>query len=566
MSTFSARTATKRAWKLFSLSTSVVFVAGAGGLYQYHRTYHTISTDQKSLESALKNAGTLDPNVYDVAIVGGGIIGISTAREIQKRYPEKSIILLEKEGSVAQHQSGHPSGCIHAGMYYTPGSAMARLCPRGAEMLTNYCQANGLPFKMCGKLIVGHTEKDAEVIRKLYDNGVANAVEGLQILRSKEEIQAKEPLVHGTVALYSKNTGMVDFGAVTRHMKDQLLKSRMFTVRYNFRVLDFVGVEVVNEKPTLQKSLAYHRPPVGPHELVVIRGREEGQVGPEKRIVAKHVITCCGLGTDPVAATTTFKVCRGPRVAQMYSFRGKYYQLRAEKKDVVKMHVYPCPQLGKGISVGIHISPTINEDRGNHTILGPGSAFAFHPYGYSPYWVDFKYLFNSIFSYGGWVSLLSNAKTMVETYRVDLSRRAFLAEVQKLIPSITIDDIEDSFSGVMGLGVTGEGEMCSDLSLDYTRPRQTIKVQKKHLTGNCGFVFLPFNEKEKPSSTSLLGRLRGMFTRSSAETNHYYSPPKSLIIHVRNAPSPAATACMAIAEEIVAASGSAFMWTKGEEK
>lgn len=549
MSSFCARKATKKAWKWFSISTSVLFVAGAGGLYQYHRTYHTISMDQKSLENALKNAGTLDSHVYDVAIVGGGIIGISTAREIQKRYPNKSIILLEKEGNVAQHQSGHPSGCIHAGMYYTPGSAMARLCPRGAELLINYCQANGLPFKMCGKLIVGQTQKDAEVIQTLYDNGVANGVKGLQILRSKREIQSKEPLVHGTVALYSKNTGMVDFGAVTRHMRDQLLKSRNFTARYNFQVLDFVGVECVNSSAApgqgnAKSGGAGSTPQEAPQELVVIRGREEGQVGPEKRIVAKNVITCCGLGTDPVAATTTLKGFWGPRVAQMYSFRGKYYQLRAEKKDLVKMHVYPCPELGKGISVGIHISPTINEDRGNHTILGPGSAFAFHPYGYSPYWVDFKYLFNSIFSYGGWVSLLSNARTMVDTYRVDLSRRAFLAEVQKLIPSITMDDIEDSFSGVMGLGVTGAGEMCSDLSLDYTRPRHTIKAVKKSASdGRYGFVPQQLQKAAK-----------------SKEKNSVL--PTSLIVHVRNAPSPAATACMAIAEEIVTASSLAFMWTK----
>lgn len=530
------KTFSQRLRTYFSVSSKIITVGAIGGLIHYQWTYDKVENTHEAHEEAITQAGLLDPRVYDVAIVGGGIVGLATAREIRKRWPKKSIILLEKEGNVAQHQSSHPSGCIHAGMYYTPGTAMARLCPRGAQLLVDYCKQNRLPYRLSGKLIVASKPSEEPVIRTLYENGVANGVKGLEILPTPEAIKAKEPMVEGVMALYSKNTGIVDFAAVAKRMRDELVANkRKFTIRYNFKVLDFVGIQLpssvmvkkVNENGSTSTTAV-------PKEAVVIRGREEGQLGPEYRIVARNVITCCGLGADPVAKTTDVRGWWGPRVSQMYSFRGKYYQLKPEKSDLVKMHIYPCPNLSKGLSVGIHISPTINKDRGNHIILGPGSAFALHPYGYSPYHIDLSYLFNSLFSYGGWVSLLGNMPTLIETYRVDLNKKAFLKEVQKLIPSIQMDDIEESFSGVMGLGVGINGSLCSDLALDYTRPKCMMKAEV--LPKNKGYGF------------------------HSVEKIQVQDSCYPLVIHVRNAPSPAATACMSIAEEIVAASSLAFMW------
>lgn len=535
MSAFT-KTYSERMWGTFSFASKLITVGGIAGICSYQWSYNRISNSPAAHENAITNAGLLDPKVYDVAIIGGGIVGLATAREIRKKWPKKSIILLEKESNVARHQSGHPSGCIHAGMYYTPGTAMARLCPRGAQLLTEYCRKNKLPFDMCGKLIVATKASEEPVIKKLYENGIGNGVKGLEILPNAEAIKAKEPLVEGVMALYSKNTGMVDYGAVSQKMRDELTANpKKFSIRYNFNVFDFVGVQLptsvvvkkVNDNGSTSNTSV-------PKEAVVIRGREEGQLGPEYRIVAKNVITCCGLGTDPIAKTTGVRGWWGPRVSQVYSFRGKYHQLKPEKANAVKMHIYPCPDLTKGLSVGIHISPTINKERGGNVILGPGSAFAFHPYGYSPYHVDFSYLFHSLFSYGGWVSLLTNIPTLIDTYRVDLSSKAFLKEVQKLIPSIQMDDIEESFSGVMGLGVGVDGSFCSDLALEYSRPNYMLKA--KVLPKNKGFGFVPLEN-------------------SPLQENCY-----PLVIHVRNAPSPAATASMAIAEEIVSTSSLAFMW------
>lgn len=514
---------------MFSITCQTGVVAGIIGSIHYSNVYKNVGNDSDSVQKALKHAGVLEPKVFDVAVIGGGIVGVATAREIRQKWPTKSVILLEKEADVARHQTGHPSGCIHAGMYYTPGSTMARLCPRGHDLIVEYCKRFGLPYKLCGKMIVGSEEGHEAVIEQLYQNGVANGVKGLKVLRSEKEIKAKEPAVHGTCALYSPGTGIVDFGAVTRHMRDQLVKhaTGKFAIRSNFEVMDFLGVQLPRSSRVGD---------VVPSELVIIRGREPGQVGPEKRVVAKSVITCCGLGNDSIAKRTSQRGWWGPKVLQSYSFRGRYYQLREEKKNLVKMHIYPCPDLSKGLSVGIHVSPTVNLERGSHTILGPGSAFALHPYGYAPYHVEPCYLFRSVFSYGGWTSLVSNWRTLYDTYLVDFSKKAFLFEVQKLVPSVTMDDIEESFCGVTAMGVQSDGSLCSDLSLDYARPVQTFAAAD--VSNKSGVAF-------KPSQGAMM------------QDSTY-----PLIIHVRNAPSPAATASMAIAEEIVAASSLAFMWHK----
>lgn len=150
---------------------------------------------------------------------------------------------------------------------------------------------------------------------------------------------------------------------------------------------------------------------------------------------------------------------------QTYCFRGQYYQVRADKRDIVRMHVYPSPDMGKGLSVGVHVTPTVDVRRGRQLILGPGSAVASARYGYSPYNVDIGYCLSCAFSKGGWVSLFSNFGNLLQTYYIDLSKKAFLREAQKILPTLTEKDIEVSFTGVMGVGVLEKGGLCSDLAM-----------------------------------------------------------------------------------------------------
>lgn len=505
----------------FSAACQVGVVGALFLSYNYRRTYGGAGVDPACTTKALQTFSTdCHRDVYDVAVVGGGIVGVATAREIRAKYPFKRVILLEREADVAQHQSGHNSGCIHAGMFYPPGSAMARLCPKGSAMMIAYCKANKLPYELCGKLIVATEDSQMPTVEELFEWGTANGVEGLEILRGKEAIQKKEPLVTGVGALYSKTSGIVDFAEVTRHMLKGLCTAaaNKFTAKFQFEVLDFVGVSGVVPKGQLE-------------ELVLIRGREHNQLGPEKTVLTKNVITCCGMGNDRVAKSTgSVLEWIGKHITQTYGFRGRYYQLVPEKRDMVRMHVYPIP----GEMLMLHFSPTVDVRRGKQIIVGPGCAVGFDPFGYTPYHFDLEYFIQCVFSKGGWTSLLLNFNYVMDAYYVDISKKAFLREAQRLIPSVRQEDIDDSFTGLMAVGVDTEGSLCMDLAMEFSRPRITIPA-----TFEKGLVLSP-----KPDSGNI-------------------EPGRTapLILNVRNAPSPAATASMAIAEEIVATAADRFKWT-----
>ncbi|CAJ1038537.1 putative FAD dependent oxidoreductase [Leishmania shawi] len=516
--------------KLCSGICQVAVACGLSGAVYYRRKYRSMATDDASTVHSLVTFSKDDRrDMYDVAIVGGGIVGVATAREIRKKYPSKRVVLIEREADVAQHQSGHNSGCIHAGMFYPPGSAMARLCPRGHGLIIDYCKKNKLPYELCGKMIVATEDSQRPIVQRLYDWGTANGVKGLEILEGEEAIKKKEPLVAGVSALWSPASGIVDFSEVTRCMLREMTAhaDNNFAVQFQFDAQDFVGVSVTKS------------PVAGTEELVLIRGREKHHLGPEKTILAKNVITCCGLDSDIVAKHSGGIVeWVGKRLLQTYSFRGRYYQLTPERGDLVRMHVYPCPDNRRGLSVGVHFTPTVDVRRGRQVIVGPGSALALDRYGYTPYTIDLEYCFNCAFSKGGWVSLTSNFGVICQTYYMDLSKRKFLSEAQKLIPSIEAKDIVDSFCGVMGVGVAEDGTLSMDLAMEFARPRVTVQA-----TMDKNKVLEPF--KGAPSAA------KAIEATGSA---------KPLILNVRNAPSPAATASMAIAEDIVQAATSRFQW------
>ncbi|KAG5465131.1 hypothetical protein LSCM4_00583 [Leishmania orientalis] len=516
--------------RFFSGMCQVAVVCGVAGAVYYRREYGSMATDGASTMHSLVTFSKGDNrDIYDVAIVGGGIIGVATAREIRRKYPSKRIILIEREADVALHQSGHNSGCIHAGMFYPPGTAMARLCPRGHGLIIDYCKKNKLPYELCGKMIVATEDSQRPIVQRMYDWGVANGVKGLQILEGEEAIKKKEPLVTGVSALWSPVSGIIDFAEVTRCMLREMTAdaTSQFTTQFLFEAQDFVGVSVPQSKGA------------GAEEMVLIRGREKNHLGPEKTILAKRVITCCGLSSDVVAKRSGgILEWVGKRVVQTYGFRGRYYQLAPECRDMVHMHVYPCPDSRKGLSVGVHFTPTVDVRRGRQVIVGPGSALALDRYGYTPYTIDLEYCFNCAFSKGGWVSLISNFGVLFQTYYMDLSKRHFLREARKLIPSIEAKDIVDSYCGVMAVGVAEDGTLSMDLAMEFARPRVMVRAaidKSKVLQAN----------EDAPHSG------KAIETTSSG---------KPLILNVRNAPSPAATACMAIAEDIVQAASSRFQW------
>ncbi|EDQ87294.1 uncharacterized protein MONBRDRAFT_27529 [Monosiga brevicollis MX1] len=416
--------------------------------------------------------------VYDVVVVGAGIVGLATAREISKRYPNKTICVIEKEGEVAGHQTNHNSGVIHAGMYYEPGSVMAKCCVRGADLMYEYCGQNNLPHRRCGKMIVASTPDQDHWVKTLYERGNQNGVKGLEILNS-QQIQEREPAVRGSSALWSPNTGIVDFAAVARHMAKELLATGRHDIRLRFQVTDFKVDAATN--------------------VVEVIGVEPGQKGPTKRVRGRNVITCAGLHADTVASRGGGRA--NPKVVP---FRGSYWQLKSEYKDMVTCNVYPVPS-GGGIPVGVHFTPTVNEQRGEGIIVGPGACIAFDREGYNFFDLSLRDLFDITTNIGFWRFAISNLSlSLGEMYR-DLNKRAFMNEARKLIPTITDDMVEESFAGVMVQVFESDGKASKD------------------------FIF----ERNCLSGTTL---------------------------HVRSAPSPACTSSMAIAEYVADTAAQDFGW------
>ncbi|OZJ06589.1 hypothetical protein BZG36_00625 [Bifiguratus adelaidae] len=241
-------------------------------------------------------------NEFDVAIVGGGIIGMATAREILKRFPKMTLAVLEKEREVAAHQTGHNSGVIHAGMYYVPGTTMAYTCVRGNALMYEYCEQHDLPVERCGKLIVATSKDEHPTVEMLYNQGVKNGVQGLEILDSKG-IQEKEPNVRGYSALYSPNTGICDYQMVTECMAREVTASGRAEIKLACEALDFKETE---------------------DGRVAVTVVEPGQKGPKFDVTARNVITCAGFYADRLAA----KAGGDKSLARISTFRGQYYQIK----------------------------------------------------------------------------------------------------------------------------------------------------------------------------------------------------------------------------------------------
>lgn len=435
-----------------------------------NKSWYTIGIKQILAPLALERE-------FDVVIVGGGIIGMATAREILKRHPKMRVAILEKEREVAPHQSSHNSGVIHAGIYYIPGSVMAQTCVRGARLMYEYCASRNIPCDRVGKLIVAVDEKEHEQVKTLYERGTKNGVEGLRILGA-DEVKAIEPNVHAYSALWSPNTGVTDYRLVTHAMARDILDTGHADIKLQFEVQEFKETE---------------------DGRVIVRGVEPGQVGPAKYVVGKNIITCAGFYADRVG-----ELAGGETNPRVVTFRGTYYQMKPEYKDIVRTNVYPVPS-GGGIPVGVHFTPTVNERRGHEMIVGPGACITFSREGYKFFDFSLRDVGDYVVNGGLWKFATGNLRlSLGELYR-DLSKRAFLREAQKLVPSVTEDMVEESFAGVMAQVFEADGTAAKDYIFER----------------NC-------------------------------MNGH--------VLNVRNAPSPACTASLAIAERIVDVAEKDFAW------
>jgi len=364
---------------------------------------------------------------YDIAVIGGGIVGVATAMQISQKYPRYSVGVIDKEDELARHQTGHNSGVIHSGIYYKPGSLKAQNCVTGVKSLLVFCDENGIKYDLCGKVIVATDESELPRLEELHRRGIANGVPGLEVIDA-DRIREIEPHSAGIKGLYSPRTGIIDFAEVTRAYARH--------VRENGGEI-LLGAKVESILPASDHI-----------HLTTTQGDVE----------AKYLINCAGLYSDAVARMMNLDL--GLRIVP---FRGEYYFIRPESHHLVKGLIYPVPD-PEFPFLGVHFTRTIH----GGVEAGPNAVLALSQEGYT------KTSFNPVellgtLGYGGfWTMARKYWKTgMHEVYR-SFSKTAFTQALQRLVPEIRSEDLMAGGAGVRAQAVESDGRLVDDFRIVET--------------------------------------------------------------------------------------------------
>jgi (S)-2-hydroxyglutarate dehydrogenase len=362
----------------------------------------------------------------DVLVVGAGIVGLATARAVLRAHPERSVTVVEKEESVAAHQSGRNSGVIHAGVYYAPGSEKARLCVAGRTSMVEYCRAHGIEHAVTGKVVVAHDDDDCLRLRELERRCTINGVRTEMI--GAERLREIEPHVAGVAALHVLETGVVDYAHVCRAL----------------------AAEIEAAGATLRLGCSVREGSENPSGLVV-----ETTHGP---IEADRVVTCAGLHADEVAKTVS-----GPEGAgdlRVIAFRGEYRELAPTRTHLVRTLVYPVPD-PQFPFLGVHLTRGI--DGGVH--VGPNAVLALAREGYAWRRVDMKHL-RETFGFSGFRRFArANWRFGVDEMVRSLSRRRFSAAGTQLVPEIERADLSPAPAGVRAQAIDANGLLVDDFAI-----------------------------------------------------------------------------------------------------
>jgi L-2-hydroxyglutarate oxidase len=359
--------------------------------------------------------------VYDVVVIGGGIVGLGTALQIQQKHPLKKILLLEKEGELARHQTGNNSGVIHSGIYYKPGSLKATNCIRGYELLLDFCRSQDIPFELCGKIIVATDRAEQPLLQNLFIRGGQNGLHGLRKL-SREELRDIEPHVNGIEGIFVPQTGIVDYKVVAEKYGEVLQKNGAHII---------LGERVID----IQKKDG--------NRVIVTQ---------KKSYLTKLVINCAGLYSDKIAGLTITSLN-----LRIIPFRGEYYKLRPEKEYLVKNLIYPVPDPNFPF-LGVHFTRMAK----GGVEAGPNAVLAFRREGYSKSQINLKELGETLLWPGFQKVAAKYWRTGVgEMYR-SFSKAAFTKALQKLIPEIQESDLIDGGAGVRAQACDRTGGLVDD--------------------------------------------------------------------------------------------------------
>lgn len=361
--------------------------------------------------------------LYDIIIIGGGIVGCAAAMALQKDSDFK-ILIIEAEDKLAAHQTGNNSGVIHSGLYYKPGSLKAKNCTEGRKLLYDFCEEHNIKFEKCGKIVVAVTEDEIKPLDDLHERGIANGLEGLKKLTANE-LKEYEPNVQGVAGLFVPQTGIVDFLHVTNTYA-KIIKGAGGKVETDCR---FISVSKSGKELLLKTS----------------RGD----------IKTKFLVNCGGLYSDLIA-----KTCGVNPGLQIIPFRGEYYKLREEKEHLVKNLIYPVSD-PKFPFLGVHFTRMIN----GGIEAGPNAVLAFKREGYNKTDFSFKDV-SALLTYSGFWKMAAKYYKMGfgEFYR-SLNNKAFVKALQKLVPDVQLSDITKSGAGVRAQALEPNGKLVDDFRI-----------------------------------------------------------------------------------------------------
>tara|TARA_Y100000389_G_C17447754_1_gene512678 strand:+ start:452 stop:1648 length:1197 start_codon:yes stop_codon:yes gene_type:complete len=395
----------------------------------------------------------MNENVFDFIVVGGGIVGASTAYKLRKKYPKSKILILDKESQFASHQTGRNSGVIHSGLYYKPGSIKAKTCVLGYHQLVEFCNKQNIKFDICGKIVVAKNDNDLVQLNSIALRGAENGLSNIRFLQ-KSEVKKIEPYVDVKAALYVPQTGIVNYLEVSERLISLAIAERG-SFRLNSEVIDLNragGVGVIR----LKDNTCFH---------------------------SEKIIFCVGLQSDRIA-----KIDGINEKIRIVPFRGDYYKLKNESRFKVRNLIYPVPD-PKFPFLGVHFTRMID----GCVECGPNAVFSFSREGYNKTAFNYKDFYNSLSFKGTWKLFKENFTYGLKEYDLAFSKKKYLIELQKIIPSLELSDLIPGRSGIRAQALDAEGRLLDD-----------FLIRK----GEIG-------------------------------------------THVMNAPSPAATASLAIADEIL---------------
>lgn len=365
-------------------------------------------------------------NNFDVIIVGGGIVGLASAYKLTQQHPGKKILVLEKENVVAAHQTSHNSGVIHSGIYYKPGSYKARNCVAGRRELVEFAKTHKIQHDICGKIIVATHESELAHMQKVYNNGLANGVEDIEIITSAQ-IKEIEPYCEGIAGIRVGCTGIIDYGDVARKYQELIDAHSGCKVLTSHKV---IGFEKQGEKT-----------------LVVT---EKG------KFLGNYVITTSGLQADRITKKEGAKTD-----AAIVGFRGDYYDLTEKGLTKVKHLIYPVPN-PKFPFLGVHFTRMIK----GGTECGPNAVFVFDREGYSKTAFSLRDTAEAFTYAGTWKFFGKHWKFGLDEYRGAFSKTYFLNRLRKLIPSLEMDDIVAARCGIRAMALGPDGEMLDDFKIE----------------------------------------------------------------------------------------------------